>query len=265
MTDTLPPGGPDRDPFGQPVQPPSAQGYPGYPPQQWYPGYPPHQPYPPGMPPRGGDADSSRTKAVWALVLAILPLCGISWIVALVLAILVLSGPRDGQRRGRGMAWASIVIVVVWGIATVIAMVVAIAYGIDSLTIDRDEDGNVVSGGEAWPEELRAGDCLDEDVSSPRRGDEFETVVPCDEPHSTQVYLEIELDSYDYPSREEIAETGARCATEFEAWVGVPPEASELGVSYLYPSEDNWDYETTLKCVVVAPQDVTESLEGSGR
>lgn len=125
--------------------------------------------------------------------------------------------------------------------------------------------GNVTSRGEAWPEELRAGDCLDEDVSSPRRGDEFETVVPCDEPHSTQIFLEIDLDSDDYPSREEIAEAGARCETEFEAWVGVPPEASELDVSDLYPSEDNWDYETTLKCVVVAPQDVTESLEGSGR
>lgn len=265
MTDAPPPGGPDRDPFGQPVQTPPAQGYPAYPPQPWYPGYPPYPPYAPGPPQPGEDAAASRTKAVWALVLAILPLCGISWIVALVLAILVLSGPSDGQRRGRGMAWASIVIVVVWGLVSVVAVIVAIAYGIDSVTIDRDEDGNVTSRGEAWPEELRAGDCLDEDVTSPRRGDDFETVVPCDEPHSTQIYLEIELDSDDYPSREQIAATGARCATEFEAWVGAPPETSELTVSYLYPSEDNWAYETTLKCVVVAPQDVTESLEGSGR
>lgn len=253
---------PPPDPFGQPVQTPPAQGNPGYPPQHGYPAYPP---FPMGVPPQGRDAGSSRTMAVWALVLAILPLCGISWIVSVVLAIMVLSGPRDGQRRGRGMAWASIVVVVVWSIVTLVAIIVAIAYGISSLTIDRDENGNITSRGEAWPEELRAGDCLDEDVSSPRRGDEFETVVPCDEPHATQVYLEIQLDSYDYPSREEIAETGAECEAEFEAWVGVPPEASELDVSYLYPSEDNWDYETTLKCVVVAPQDVTESLEGSGR
>ncbi len=261
MTET-PPGGPDRDPFGQPVQASPTQGPPGYPPQQWYPTYPPHQPYPPGMPPRGGDADNSRTKAVWALVLAILPLCGISWIVALVLAILVLSGPRDGQRHGRGMAWASIVIVVVWIVGSVIAVVAIIA----TLPADRDGDGNVVSGGEIFPESLRVGDCLDEDLSSARAVGVTVTVVPCGDLHSGEVYLEVDIDQSSYPSRSEIQSIAEpACEAEFADWVGTAYGSSELDFTYFYPTSDNWEYDQQIRCIVVPPDEVTGTLEGSER
>ncbi|MEG9225816.1 DUF4190 domain-containing protein [Aeromicrobium sp. Sec7.5] len=259
MTDAPPPGGPDRDAFGQPVQTPP-QGPPGYPPQHWYPAYPP---IPSGMPPHGDDADSSRTKAVWALVLAILPLCGISWIVSVVLAILVLAGPNDGRRRGRGMAWASIVIVVVWIIASVVAAVLVIALA----PADRDDDGEVTSEGEVFAEDLQVGDCFSEDLGSGE--DEVYTVsaTPCDEPHNAEVFHEFDLDDGDYPAESDIwdlADEG--CYAAFEPWVGQSYEDSDLDFSYYYPTIQSWKYDDrAISCVVLARDDVTGTLEGSGR
>jgi len=259
------------DPYGQPVQPsgpPTGQQPSGTPPYTY--GYPPG--YPPTYPPGGPyqrptpDPSSSRSKAIWALVLAILPLCGVSWIVSLVLAIMVLSGPRDGQPRGRGMAWASIVIVVLWVIAAIVGVIVAIGFAVSNYSVERDADGQVTSRGDLFPEELRVGDCLDEDVPTPDETDWTETVVPCDDPHSGQIYLLVELDGSQYPSLATIRETAdARCADGFESWVGVPVESSELTVSYLYPDEDNWGYDREIKCIAVPPTEATGTLEGSGR
>jgi energy-coupling factor transporter transmembrane protein EcfT len=224
--------------------------------------------YPPGMPGPAqpvSDPGKSRTKAVWALVLAILPLCGISWIAAVVLAILVLIGPRDGQSRGRGMAWAAIAIVVLW----IVAVVVAIVVGVLSIPADRDEDGNVTSRGEIFTTSLRTGDCIDEDLFAEDATDTAVTVtvVPCGEPHPAQVYASVDLDPGTYPGENAIFdEADTLCYDEFEAWVGTSYETSELEVFYYYPTAETWEQDDrAISCVVIAPEDVTASLQGSGR
>lgn len=262
MTDVPPPGSPDRDPYGQPVQPPPPQfptgppqGYPGYPPQ----GFPA---YPPGLPQRD-DSASSRTKAVWALVLAILPLC-LTWIAAAVLAIIVLAGPSDGRRRGRGMAWWSLGIVATWLVASVVLAIVLVA----SVPADRDEDGNVTSAGEVFPEDLRTGDCIDDRFEGDAEtADLTVTVVPCDEPHPSELYHTEQLDDGPYPGESEIfARAEESCDEAFEPWVGVPYVESELEGFYYYPTEESWDYgDRAISCIVIAPGDVTGTLEGSGR
>ncbi|GAA1731512.1 DUF4190 domain-containing protein [Aeromicrobium alkaliterrae] len=256
MSHQPPPG---NDPYGSPPQLYPPQGY-GYPPAG-YPGYPGYPPGMPGLPPDPQAAARSRTQAVWALVLAIVPLC-LSQIVAVVLAIIVLAGRRDGQRRGKGMAAAALVIVVLWIVAAVVAIVVAAV----TITPERDNQGVVISGGEELPEDVRVGDCVDEDVTYPSAKGFFVTVVPCDEPHPGEVFAEIEIEYLDYPGPTRVREIGdAGCAERFEAFVGVPLEASELDVSYFYPTEDNWEYDGMIRCIVVPPEDVTGTLEGSGR
>lgn len=248
-------GVPPHDPFGQPMQPPQ-QPPPTY---QTYPSYSPQAPRP------GDDGGRSRTQAVWALVLAIVPLC-LSQIAAAILAIIVLVGPRDGQRRGRGMAWSALVIVALWVVAALIGVIVAIAYGLGSISVDRDENGQVTERGDLFPEDLRVGDCLDEDVSAPSETGWTETVVPCDDLHSGQIYLEVPLEGDDYPALATIRELGdTRCAEGFAEWVGAPLKSSELTVSYLYPDEENWDFDGTIKCIAVPPEKVTGTLEASGR
>lgn len=258
MTDVPPPGTPDHDPFGQTVQPPPP-GLPGYPSQQWNPIYPPHNP---GLPPHRDDAGSSRTKAVWALVLAILPLC-VTWIAAAVLAIIVLAGPRDGQRRGRGMAWSALVIVALWVVGSIVAAVLVIA----SVPADRDDDGEVTSGGEVFAEDLQVGDCLAEDFGSDDEEVFTVSVLPCDEPHNGEVFHELELPAGDYPGDRTVAvDADEACYQEFDPWVGTPYEDSELDYFTYLPTQESWDYDDRLiTCVVIAPDDVTGTLEGSNR
>ena len=159
------------------------------------------------------------------------------------------------------MAWASIVVVVLWVVASIVGIIVAIAFAVSDYSVERDENGQVTSRSDVFPEELRIGDCLDENVSAPDETDWTETVVPCDDPHSGQIYLLVELDGSQYPSLATIRETAdARCAAGFADWVGTPVESSELTVSYLYPDEDNWDYDREIKCIAVPPTEVVKAL-----
>ena len=254
MTTTPPPGGPDRDPYGQPMQPPPPT-FPVAPPQG-YVGYPP-PPRPAGETPK-----ASRTKAIWALVLAILPLC-LTWIVAVVLAIMVLVGPRDGQRRGRGMAWASLVIVALWTIASVVLAVVLIA----SVPADRDEDGDVTSGGEVSVEDLVVGDCLAEEFSGDEENVYTVSAQPCDEPHNGEVFHDLEATEPEFPGDVQMGELADRtCYQAFEPFVGLTYEDSELDFYYYVPTAQTWKYgDRLITCVLITPEDVTGTLKGSGR
>lgn len=91
-------------------------------------------------------------------------------------------------------------------------------------------------------------------------------MVPCDAPHPGQIYLEVLILDATYPRVSSIRELAdAECAEGFAAWVGTSVESSELQMTYLYPDEENFGYDRTIKCIVVAPEDVTGTLEGSGR
>lgn len=114
---------------------------------------------------------------------------------------------------------------------------------------------------------LRVGDCLD---SVDLAGDSVSDVVtiPCDEPHDAEIFADLELPDGRYPGIDEVR-TAAEdfCLPALEEFVGIPLLESELDVYPLLPTVDSWtaDDDRVILCIAVAPQDVTGTLEGSGR
>jgi hypothetical protein len=115
--------------------------------------------------------------------------------------------------------------------------------------------------------DLSVGDCIDsEDLA----GDSVSDVVtvPCDEPHDAEIFAELELPEGDYPGIDEVrAAAEDFCLPELEEFVGTPLLESDLDVYPLLPTADSWtaDDDRLILCIVVAPEDVTGTLEGSER
>ena len=103
----------------------------------------------------------------------------------------------------------------------------------------RDETGDVVEGGDVGALRLQVGDCLAEAAI----GDvESVPVVPCDEPHDSEIYHTFELPGVDYPGERLIIESAEQgCLDTFESFVGAPYESSIYDISYLYPIEASWN------------------------
>ena len=115
--------------------------------------------------------------------------------------------------------------------------------------------------------DLKVGDCL---RSSDFTGAEVTDIatVSCSEPHDAEIYAATELPDGDYPGVE-AARTAAEdfCLPAVEDFVGVGYLDTELEVYPLLPTEGSWDAEDDreILCILVAPEDVTGTLEGSGR
>ena len=117
-------------------------------------------------------------------------------------------------------------------------------------------------------ENLEIGDCFDdpsesEDIS-------FIQTVPCEEPHQNEVYATLTLTEFDsYPGRTELDDAAlAECLDLFEAYVGVPYEASSLDIAFLTPTEDSWaegDRGATCALYSLDGQLLVGSVRGSGR
>lgn len=65
--------------------------------------------------------------------------------------------------------------------------------------------------------------------------------VPCTEPHEAEAYASIDMDEGDYPGDETVqAQADEACLAEFETFVGLPYDDSELFSTYLTPTEESW-------------------------
>ncbi len=131
----------------------------------------------------------------------------------------------------------------------------------------RDSAGDVVEGGEVGAFRLQVGDCLAEaavgDVKSV-------PVVPCTDPHDTELYHSFDLPDGDFPGEEAvIASAEEGCLAEFEAFIGATYESSIYDVSYLYPTEQSWTDldDRTVLCGVflVDGTAAVESAAGIGK
>ncbi|WP_167052116.1 septum formation family protein [Salinibacterium sp. ZJ77] len=132
----------------------------------------------------------------------------------------------------------------------------------------RDETGQVIEGNEASDVFLmRVGDCLNDSAS----GDEVSQVpiVPCAEPHDSEIYSELRLSGSEFPGVATIEEQAdEHCYTAFAEFVGVDYDSSELYFSYYMPTEGSWnDFDDRLvSCVIVDPAgQTTGSLKGAAR
>jgi hypothetical protein len=114
--------------------------------------------------------------------------------------------------------------------------------------------------------ELEVGDCLH---SSDLRAEAVvDVAVDCSEPHDAEIFAATELPDGDYPGVEAVRTAAYDyCLPLFDGFVGVPYLSSDLDVYPLLPSEDSWTSagDREILCVIVAPEDVTQTLANSQR
>lgn len=141
----------------------------------------------------------------------------------------------------------------------------------------RDEPGGeITAAAEADAFEVLKGDCIDLEAMAgygdASAGEEYEVetvpVVPCDEPHTGEVFAELVMDTDEYPGDEGIATTFDEwCYGEFEKFVGISYDESVYGYTGFYPTQQTWDMldDRTLQCIVSAEEPVTGTLKGAAK
>lgn len=109
------------------------------------------------------------------------------------------------------------------------------------------------------------GDCLLSESLSESRISELPT-VDCGEPHDLEVFHVYDMADGDYPGFDEAGDLAYEgCLEEFEAYVGVAPEESSLLATPLFPTDEGWErQDREAICILVSPENVTESLRDSG-
>ena len=117
----------------------------------------------------------------------------------------------------------------------------------------RAESGEVVAPGTWSVFDLRAGDCID---AGDVEGDISDVgLVPCDQPHTQEVFATVDNPETVYPGASELAlwADGA-CLAELRSALGLTL-ADGVFISYLLPSFDGWNKndDRTAVCVLVFP------------
>ncbi|WP_407360317.1 DUF2510 domain-containing protein [Microbacterium sp. LBN7] len=189
----------------------------------------------------------------------------------------------------RGAKWPGITGMGVTVFGTVLALGVALlTLGIDS-TVEADPvpiatpserppvddstegttDPSEIEGAEMVPfADLAVGDCIPLVEYDPEE-EIFEVpVVPCDQPHTDEVYFIYQLDDGDYPGDDAIYELAwDGCAAQFEGFVGLPYEESEFDIYNYTPTKASWSRmdDRTVHCIIYSYEDVTTSLRGTAR
>lgn len=196
-----------------------------------------HGPQPPTL----GPTPKTSGFAIASLVLGIMG--GI--LLSAIFGFVALSQIKKGERTGKGMAIAGIVLSGVWLLA-ILAAVAAIILA----DPDRSTDGSVVTGGWIHVDDLAVGDCL----PTYEPADEVVTieVTPCDQPHTAQVYGAFDLASGDYPEFVDLdAVATPRCDEMLLTFSRKMYDDLSYEITYLYPTEEAWPTDREVLCIVV--------------
>ena len=114
--------------------------------------------------------------------------------------------------------------------------------------------------------ELEVGDCLplveweDEVYELP--------IVPCDQPHTDEVYFVFDAPDSDFPGDAELQTLATeKCDAAFGEFIGVPYADSELDNYWFVPTEASWKRmnDRTIQCIAFSYEEVTGTLEGAAR
>jgi len=240
---------PPHDP-NQPYGPPAGRPY-----QQPYPG----QPYAAQYPSPGQQRPPSKALAITALVMAFLGFLVITWIAAVVLAIIVLVQSRGGRKNGKGMAISALLVCALWVVGLIIVIVAVV-----NSQPERDSSGHVVKGGHVLTGSIRTGDCLKKDPSTSAQL--TVELVPCSEPHRQEAFANFDLPGGDFPGQPEVDQQAERgCVAQFATYLGVAQDESELRIFYLRPSKDSWSVDKGVTCMVSDGTATTGSFKGAKR
>ncbi|WP_182112802.1 MULTISPECIES: septum formation family protein [unclassified Actinotalea] len=133
----------------------------------------------------------------------------------------------------------------------------------------RDEEtGEITESSESDVFALQVGDCM----NSGELAEEVESVptVPCSEPHDSEIFASTELEDGDYPGDDAIFDLADEfCLAEFETFIGVPYDESEIYYQPLAPSEMGWNEldDREVLCIALDETEggITGSLEGAAR
>lgn len=207
--------------------------------------------------PELADQQSSRTLALVALILCLIPF-PVTIIAGVVMAIVVLARGRRRAGRGFGMAFGALGAAAVW---TVVGISLVVVLGMANAPAERANGttGELVDSGSMNPILLQVTDCLD----VPEEGDVVSVKAkPCSEEHDGEVYSSPHLTDGAFPGEDAVlAEAEKLCVEEFPGYVGVDFEDSSLEMFYLYPlNEAQWDSAPWVTCVVQSPEPLTGTM-----
>lgn len=118
-----------------------------------------------------------------------------------------------------------------------LALLVAACGSGDDETV-RDENGNVVEGGDIGVFSLNVGDCFLDlpvgDVSSI-------TATPCAEDHGYEIYHLFDVDLPDFDSTAVETQGGEGCLAAFDGYMGVSYADSFYDFTFLQPTSQSWE------------------------
>lgn len=125
-------------------------------------------------------------------------------------------------------------------------LVIGLGYGFFTSLDDanRDDAGEIVSGGDLDVMTVQPGDCFDDPGSEDEVVFQLEA-IPCSEPHDNEVFAVETLAGLfgpDYPGRQALEEHGYEVCSGpvFDTYVGTPYLDSALEVFTLTPTDDSW-------------------------
>lgn len=116
--------------------------------------------------------------------------------------------------------------------------------------------------------DLSVGDCFNDD---PGATDVVQTVatVDCAEPHDNEIFFEFSMTDASFPGREAtVAAAGERCVAEFDGFVGLSYEQSDLDLFPITPTAESWTQgDRVVYCALYALDlsKLTGSMRGAAR
>lgn len=137
----------------------------------------------------------------------------------------------------------------------------------------RDETtGEITESSDADVFSLKVGDCFNQETSEETSEETTEVssvpTVPCAEPHDNEAYAASDMPDGDFPGDQAVSDAADTfCYDEFEKFVGMNYDESELDLRSLFPTDVSWaEGDQEILCFVFSPDGpVTGTLAGAAR
>lgn len=103
---------------------------------------------------------------------------------------------------------------------------------------------------------LSTGDCLAVPSGTSGTSVTEVRVLPCDRSHGAEVIGTSVVEGDTMPSTDDLdARAQEDCLAEFEKYVGIAYSGSELGLTWMVPTEESWrdSGDRTITCLALAP------------
>lgn len=118
---------------------------------------------------------------------------------------------------------------------------------------------------------LSVGDCFNySDLETGLASGEVSDIplVECGEAHDSEIYHSHLMEGDTFPGDAAVVtEAEEVCTAEFDGYVGLSFAESAMDMYYLMPDATSWDSfgDREILCIVTAPEQTADSLEGSAR